>query len=201
MMRDLMIDLETLATRPDAAIVTIGACLFDITTGEIGKTFYGKVDLADAMRHGKVNGDTLKWWLNQGDEARKELLGGVYTAKVIFNEFEDFITKNANCNRLRAWGNGSVFDITMMEFNFPRITGMEAPWRFWNVRDCRTIKDVGETAGYRFTEERSGTHHAALDDAIYQAKYTSFYWRCLVNGAAPDASPEQASDQFEDLLG
>lgn len=34
-MNNLMIDLETLSTQPDAAIVSIGACTFDPDTGEI----------------------------------------------------------------------------------------------------------------------------------------------------------------------
>ena len=37
---DLMLDLETLGTFMNAPIITVGACFFDIRTGEIGETFY-----------------------------------------------------------------------------------------------------------------------------------------------------------------
>ena len=39
-MKQLMVDLETLSTRPDAAIIAIGAVYFDKVTGETGDEFY-----------------------------------------------------------------------------------------------------------------------------------------------------------------
>ena len=41
----LMIDLETLATTPDAAILTIGACTFDPKGSEICTQFYERIEL------------------------------------------------------------------------------------------------------------------------------------------------------------
>ncbi len=57
---ELMIDIETVSTRPDAAIMAIGACKFAISSGEIGETFYCAVDLDSCFRLGMVaDGDTL----------------------------------------------------------------------------------------------------------------------------------------------
>ena len=41
----LMIDLETLATSPNAAILTIGACRFDPHATDIESTYYERIIL------------------------------------------------------------------------------------------------------------------------------------------------------------
>ena len=72
---DIMIDLETLATSPDAAILTIGAVRFDpfgreLTDPEMD-SFYVRVDLDSCDEIGLVtNDDTIAWWANQSDEAK-----------------------------------------------------------------------------------------------------------------------------------
>ena len=50
----VMLDLETMGKGPDAAIVAIGACTFDIAAGKIGTTYYNRVDLASAVSAGGV---------------------------------------------------------------------------------------------------------------------------------------------------
>ncbi|MBK0004878.1 3'-5' exonuclease, partial [Erwinia sp. S38] len=44
-MNHLMIDLETMGNKPNAAIVSIGAVFFEPDSGEIGNTFYSNVQL------------------------------------------------------------------------------------------------------------------------------------------------------------
>ena len=66
---DLMIDLETLATTPDAAILTIGACKFDPNGDDRDKakrnmpSFYKRIDLQSNIDLGRrVDENTLRWW-------------------------------------------------------------------------------------------------------------------------------------------
>ena len=63
---DIMIDLETLNTTPDAAILTIGAVKFDPFGSEVKEpkmdSFYCKVDLDSCDRIGlTTNDDTIAW--------------------------------------------------------------------------------------------------------------------------------------------
>lgn len=62
----------------------------------------------------------------------------------------------------------AVFDITILE-NWFRACNTPIPWKFWNVRDVRTIVDWFniDTRSY----EREGVHHNALDDCLHQIKY------------------------------
>ena len=73
----IMIDLETMGTRPDAPIVAIGAVAFrpdsqhkdgEMELGGIYGTFYMTIDLAKSVREGAViDPDTVMWWMQQSD--------------------------------------------------------------------------------------------------------------------------------------
>src|SRR5258706_9274955 len=84
MLNHLMVDLETMSSDMDAAIVAIGAVLFDIEgpmlvaedidAGAVN-CFYTNVDLASSMRLGlKPNASTIMWWLKQSQAARDALI-------------------------------------------------------------------------------------------------------------------------------
>lgn len=37
---DVMLDIETLGTKPGCMVLSVGACTFNLATGEIGDEFY-----------------------------------------------------------------------------------------------------------------------------------------------------------------
>jgi hypothetical protein len=198
-MKHLMIDLETMGSIFNAPVLAIGAVMFDPNTGELGDRFYGAIDIADACRHGLPSGETIKWWMGQGDDARKAAVAGTQSAETVFAGFRAFIQKQTA--DVCPWGNGATFDISILEYAFLKITGDVAPWKFWNVRDCRTIKEIANEAGCSFDGPRAGTHHHALDDAIHQAQWVSHYWRHLTGQAPAIAAPAQTVPAgLEDLL-
>lgn len=197
-MQHLMIDLETMGTRFDAPVVAIGAVYFNPDTGEIGEKFYRHIDVQDACRYGKVAGDTIVWWMKQSDAARGALTreGGDLAADA-FVAFQQFILSGPKGGSVCVWGNGATFDITILEYAFLRIIDRAAPWKFWNVRDCRTIKDVAWPLGVK-VEELVGTAHNALDDAVHQAGWISAMWQAL---RGKKAEPAPAADVEDDLIG
>ena len=69
---------------------------------------------------------------------------------------------------VKVWGNGSVFDISILDKWFDML-GMNAPWKFWNVRDVRTVVDIMNINPKEFSFD--GIKHNAIDDAIHQVKY------------------------------
>lgn len=203
-MKDLMLDLETLGTQVNAPVVAVGACFFDIKTGEIGKTFDAAIDVSQALRFGRMSGDTLKWWLSQGDEARQKVVRGRSDPAKVYHSFCDFVSSGGS--NVRPWGNGSSFDISMLEFSMARVIEKTPPWDFWNVRDCRTIKHLATDLNLSAPPERKGVHHTALDDAIHQAEWVSHYWRQISDRfarpqPAPIAKQEPVDSDLDDLLG
>jgi hypothetical protein len=162
--KDIMVDLETLSTRSNAIIVSIGAVYFDET--DIGDTFYRRIDISDSIRSGKyaLDADTLKWWLKQSDEARQELTSSDSgEVKEVLKEFASFIKDKEH----RVWGNGAAFDNVILQNAF-MLSGIYPPWVYWNDRCFRTVKsmfsDIPEPG-------RQGTHHNALDDAKHQVAH------------------------------
>lgn len=162
-MENIMIDLETMSTSGNAAIVAIGACRFDTTFGIID-TFYTTVNLTSSIKKGfDIDGDTVKWWLKQSEEARKE----VWTAKTDIKDglkaFQEWLGKG----NTQIWGNGADFDNTILSNAFRKF-GVISPWNYGLNRCFRTLK-----ASFPKIEiaDEDGVHHHALDDAKWQARY------------------------------
>lgn len=167
---DCMIDLETMSTRPNAAIVAIGAVGFNFATLEIGPKFYTVIDLRSAQDVGlHVDGDTVLWWLQQNDAARSQLTRSHrQDLSLALTEFRMWLhSECAPQASVRPWGNGAAFDIVICEQAF-RACGIEIPWRYSNQCCYRTIKTLYPNVE---PDARGGTHHNALDDALFQAEH------------------------------
>jgi len=176
-MNDLSIDIETLGTASNAAVLSIGAVFFDRATGEIGKSFYTQIDLAWSLSSGAISADTLRWWMGQNADARRVFEPGGVDAPSACQQFVSFV--QGGPAHVIPWGNGATFDVTILETLLARY-GFAAPWRFWNIRDMRTLMETAELAGFsRDQIPFQGTAHNALDDAQHQARCISAAWQQL----------------------
>lgn len=161
---DIMLDLETMGTGDNAAIVSIGAVKFSVVNQEIVDRFYMTVDLGSSIKYGgQVTGDTIMWWIQQSEEARAELLDNCYDILHALREFTRWI--QVDKEPPDVWGNSATFDDVILANAFKN-AGMVVPWPFWASRCYKTIRDrIGH--GVRF--ERIGLQHKAVDDAESQA--------------------------------
>ena len=66
-----MIDLETLGINPNAPIIQVGIVYFTIDGVYLSSQI--NIDFEDALKHGKADGATIKWWLQQSKEAQDSL--------------------------------------------------------------------------------------------------------------------------------
>lgn len=72
-MNQVMIDLETMGTSTNSAIMSIGAVVFDIKSGNIGNKFEVHIDLNSSIKAGfDIDADTIYWWLKQNKDAQKK---------------------------------------------------------------------------------------------------------------------------------
>lgn len=184
--RNMMLDIETLGTRPNAPVTTIGACFFDPLSGEIGEKFYRKIDMVDAMRFGSADAETIRWWLTQDKDAQLELVKGRDLLADVLRDLSAFYNKGSDAS---VWGNGPTFDCTILEYAYQRCLEQKAPWPFWNVRDVRTVVQLAEGLVKKpaaFT--KNGTAHNALDDCVFQVGYVSKMWQALRGKTAPVAN-------------
>lgn len=167
-MTHAMLDLETLGRKPGCAILSIGAVAFSPKgVGVIPGTgnFYCNVDLISQLFRGfHINNETLEWWKQQDPRARHSLS---FHTKQIWDALAEFAPWCKDNNIEQVWCQGAAFDIPILEGAFEKL-GMKAPWKFYNVRDTRTVYDV---CGFDYKSiPREGVYHNALDDAIHQVK-------------------------------
>lgn len=159
-----MLDLETLSTAPNAAIISIGACKFNFKTGRIGESFYRVIEVNYALKYGAdIDHETVKWWSRQSEEAREIFNERGQPIYAVLKDFKRFVgnTKVAN-----IWGNGAAFDNVILTQAYKAV-GIERPWKYWGDRCYRTLKAMYP----QVKAERIGVAHNALDDAHTQAKH------------------------------
>lgn len=175
MMNNVMIDIETFGNVNNSVIVSIGAIKFDIESGEIGEEFYTKVDIDSCLEKGfEVTGSTLKWWLCQNEEARKEIAkgDGVNIEKAL-EYLSFFINKNDI-----VWSNGLRFDIAILDSAFKKI-GLNTPWEFRNERDVRTLVAFYPKIKQEVLKSWKGNTHLAINDCKIQIDYCSKIYQKL----------------------
>lgn len=143
-MKNLMIDLETMGNSSNAAIVAIGACFFEPSTGEIGAKFSRIISLESSQQFGRIDASTVLWWMKQSGEAREVLNSpeGVHIKQAL-DDFRQFT--NDGLSQPLVWGNGSSFDCVILKNTIIQCLGEQyVPWQFWNERDVRTMVDLGK---------------------------------------------------------
>lgn len=168
-MDNLMIDLETLGTNVGSIIVSLGAVWFD-GKERLGTEFYKVFDLADQAKYGRtINPDTVKWWMNQTEVARKVFQVAPTKTSVVLADFVSFLGEGTKY--AKVWGNGADFDCVLLGSLYETY-GVQKPWSYSNNRCFRTLKHLGN--GLNVPEPaREGTHHNALDDARHQAMWAN----------------------------
>lgn len=182
-MKDVMVDIETLDTRPSAVILSIGAVHFDIEEPyKLGEVFHVHIDIDSCLDHGRtVSGSTVLWWLGQEEDARNRLSDAKRVSlPVALDQLGAFISAKD-----RVWGNGAAFDNSVLSDAY-RTVGQQQPWRFWNDMCYRTLKNL-----YKDVPKPSfdGVAHDALDDARNQALHLQLiYERIKAQGPAAQAA-------------
>lgn len=161
-MKHVMLDLETFGTRPGSVIRSVGAVEFDLS-GKTGETFYANIQHLSCVDAGLVTDPaTVKWWSEQGKAAQDAFLSNQRPLTEVAMAFTTWFRKaGGEC----VWGQGANFDPPLWEAAVLAV-GSPAPWKFWNVRDTRTVYDIFEFDTRDLVRKR--VHHNALDDAVHQ---------------------------------
>ena len=181
----VFLDLETYSTRPNAAILAIGAVCVNILGEEVGRIKL-LINVKDAMKNGHVDPGTVKWWEEQSDEAKR----------LTFNDGERFMLADALAKYYAwhkelgqvegVWGNGATADCIWLRSAYTTVSGEftpGCPWDFWQERDVRTVVALGWLAKLPDHKKEltfKGTPHNCVDDAAHQARYTTKLIRGLL---------------------
>lgn len=181
----VMVDLETLSTRYDASIISIGAIKFnphgdDRTEFE---SWMSDPDLAlDSNKYfcsylipsqaGHIETETIIWWL-QHPEAGKEAAKAIHTEEAALNAFTDWLGSTRN---LVVWAKSPSADCVWLKNAWNRQGKASTPWTFKSERDVRTIQEIArDVSGKSIKEWKPDsilTHTPLVDCAlqIYQVQ-------------------------------
>lgn len=186
-MKHIMVDIETLSTAVNAAVLSIGAVEFDPMSGKIEREFYHELDLSEQeSRH--IDANTVQWWFKRCQEnpVNFELMtkhnrekDGVEFSLLKLREFltgfngvSAISARAEGYERVTVWACDPDFDIAILndlykEHNLP------SPWRYSELRSVRTVRMLTQIAGIDVPQE--AISHNALDDCIRQAKEVSYF--------------------------
>jgi len=191
------LDLETLDVVQDAHIASIGYSIFNLYTGEILLTKELMIDMEEAQPGRSISGSTVKWWLKQSDDARNRITRSYNDSCAVFSLSEALLVFSKDIDSYSSntiWGNGSIFDVAIVESAFNSCS-MFIPWKFFNVRDMRTIVAIAENLGFdKQSVKREGVYHSSGDDAKYQAQVISSAYRYMASNMNNMVSQLDSSD-------
>ena len=161
--KPIVIDLETLGTKPNSGILAIGA-----TTLDLKYTFYRTIKKSslDFYRFGN-SAETMRWWYAQPSHVREEAFNGNTPIRDALREFQSWLYTVCKDKEPLIVGNGVAFDNIILKNAYEKCD-LTVPWTYKNDFCYRTLRKV---LGDRIKEpDFEGDKHNALADAIHQAK-------------------------------
>lgn len=189
---DIMLDLETLGTKPGCVVLSIGALAFDPLADELpkpedgGRSFYQNLTIFDQLLLGLVvNEKTLDWWKLQDTKAKEALTTDKVTLQSGLFRLVTWLGNLPGKEKGKIWAKSPDFDCAVLEEAARRI-GVNLPWTFRDKADLRTLTHVGYVSGKVAGNPPApiGTKHNALDDCYTQAAEVQYVIRRLRNGEA-----------------
>jgi hypothetical protein len=156
-----MVDLETMAVTPKAVVLTLGAVHFNPYGNGYSDKLYLRFDLDDQDKLGReIDPNTLDWWAQQ-DKAVMEEAFSPDDRVLLASAIDQFHKFAWGCDAF--WAHGSLFDIAILEDLYRQLE-RTPPWQYWQIRDTRTMFDLGWDPDM----PKAGKHDA-LQDAIRQS--------------------------------
>lgn len=171
---NIMIDIETLSSKNNAAIASIGAVAFDPelfnSVEELRQnSFYRVLNIRQQTRYRHFDGDTIYWWLNQSEEAKQAICVDPKDIFMVIGEFSDWYKE---MNGDTTWAYGATFDHVVLRSFYETFESIY-PVHYRNQSCMRTVTQL---SGVKCPEIKELIKHNALDDCI---KQTIWLQHCL----------------------
>ena len=180
-----MVDIETLSTAVNAAVLSIGAVEFDPMSGKIEREFYSELDLSEQTdRHIDVN--TMQWWVKQclvntdniefltKPHSHKDNVDFVLVRLGAFLVGNDthYVKRTEGYEKIALWACDPDFDIAILT-DLYKEHNLLLPWKYSEPKSVRTVRMLTQLAGMEIPQQEAD--HNALNDCIRQAKEVSYF--------------------------
>lgn len=178
----IMIDCETLGTRPGCHLLSLAAIGFAPATGAMDpEPFEARIGLpaaGDLM----IEAGTLRWWLAQSEDARALAFHGNTPIDEALVGFCDYFDRRSAA-ATQVWAYGVTFDVPIIETAIATHLTVPAdstapllPWTYRQPRDARTLLSL---FGLRPQHAPGEIAHSPLDDCRAQIRAVCEAWRRL----------------------
>ena len=172
MLTELSIDIETLSTKPNALVLSIGMCWFskdypatvsrDVEKDSLIDLPIIHPDLNQPGSH--IDADTVQWWMRQSSEAKQVFSERIDREPLSYAVISIMEAVN---NATHIWAKDPDFDCVILSHFLQSYSHDGFDWPFWKNRSVRTkLDDVPSAKNLPF----EGVQHNALADAVHQAR-------------------------------
>lgn len=137
----VMLDLETMGTGPQAAVIQVGAVAFhSVEYGvDTAAGFLADVDLTSSlMAGGQTDASTVRWWRDRGGFPKT---GPAKDIRLTLLQLTKWWEQYPNAGFV--WAKGPSFDVAILEGYF-RSLRLACPWKYSRSRDVRTVFDLAQ---------------------------------------------------------
>lgn len=159
----VVIDIETLGVTPGSYITTISAnVLGSEEVLNISNIIYGK-ELSPTLEY-----DTVKWWLTKAPKEAQEFLfeGDPVDIGEALDCLSLYLKENSP---FVLWGNSPDFDMGHLGYWYSKL-GKEIPWKYYQLRDIRTIKSFLDEETVKAIDAKY-TKHISAEDVLIEGEY------------------------------
>lgn len=175
-MKHVMLDLETMGTKPGCVIVSIGAVNFDLDTGKIGPKFYTSVSIDSCIGWGLLLEEpTVNWWKSQTSQAKAKWALNPTALSVALQDFSDFVQRN---DITQVWGNSASFDCSILAACYNAVN-KPLPWHYSQEKCYRTVKALFPG---NFIKKDAAKSHDPIYDCEYQISILCNIWNKIHKG-------------------
>jgi hypothetical protein len=173
---NIMLDLETLSVSVTPMLLQVSMVAFhlDVETGNA--TLVSTFDCYPSMEEQEsagadINSQTVNWWMNKNSDKFLQLMKNT---KIPLNEFKEcFETFIRSCDNPKIWARSPSFDCSKISALWGMFYQKEAPWKFWQEMDVRTVCGMFDIDG-NFGGTPQG-RHIWTDILEGREKHDAFY--------------------------
>ena len=171
-MKRVMIDLETLSTFPNAAVIAIGVVIRDDAKLSHLQARPWFIDRNQVIGHEDLT--TLDWWNAQDPRVKDQVFGGKQTPREALVELNGFLMSNGitpeRTEDVRCYASPAMFDFPILRHQYQQL-GIIPAWSWRTERCLSTLrKEIQDTFNVEVKEIEPELKHHPVHDCLSQFK-------------------------------
>lgn len=173
-MKRVMLDIETLSTFPNAAVIAFAAVVRDDSNPKHPQARAWFIDQDFVIGH--QDSATLEWWASQRKEVRSVVFGGNQIPREAFQELNGFLASNGvnplvyeqDSDAYRIYASPAMFDLPIMRHQYQQL-GLAPAWH-WRAERCLSTlkKEIRDNFSIEIADVEPELQHHPTHDCLAQ---------------------------------